>query len=221
MPNFGKTHVKAMGLFVPAALLLVLQGSALHLLSFPERELPNPGLHNLPFTLGNWAAREELGLDKEQAEYLRPNEYIMRDYTSQADHADMNLFVAFFQSLQNSYGPHSPRICLPGSGWLVRSSKQDAIPVPGRAEAIPVNEYVMEKSGSSIFVIYWYQNGRDVWADEFNAKLRLLPDLLRYKRSDVTLVRLVEPMQDSNSRKEIANSRAFAALIFPLVQKRL
>lgn len=218
MPDCARA--RAAGLFVPAVLILALQASAVHVLSFPEKEVLNPGLHDLPLNLGRWTAPYELALEPEVAEYLRPSEYIIRKYTVKPQGADIDLFVAFFKSLQNSYGPHSPRVCLPGAGWLVRSSKKDSIRVPGRPEEISVNEYVMEKSGSSILVIYWYQNGREVWADEFDAKLRLLPDLLRYKRSDVTLVRLITPIHGHGGR-ELADSREFAGLVFPLIDKQL
>ncbi len=125
--------------------------------------------------------------------YLKPDEYILRDYADPRGTPSINLFVAYFKSLQNKYGPHSPRICLPGSGWLITSSKIINLPVPGRPGGIPVNQFTMEQSSQHILVLYWYQNDRDVWAEEYHAKLRLLPDLIRYRRSDVSLVRLVVP----------------------------
>ncbi len=50
---------------------------------------------------------------------------------------------------------------------------------PGRAAGIPVNKFVLEKAGQHILVLYWYQNDRNVWAEEFQGKLRLLPDLIQ------------------------------------------
>jgi EpsI family protein len=125
--------------------------------------------------------------------------------------------VAYFKSLQNVYGPHSPRICLPGAGWLVTSSKTLNVSVPGRAESIPVNQFTMEKSGDRILVLYWYQNDRDAWAQEFHAKLRLLPDLLRYRRSDVSLVRLITPLRSQTPDAEIANCLEFIRGISPFL----
>ena len=148
-------------------------------------------------------------------EYLKPDSYVLRDYGNKADNSSINLFVAYFKSLQNSYGPHSPRVCLPGSGWLIRSSRIRPLPVPGRAEGIPVNEYILEKNEDRILVLYWYQNDRNVWAEEFKAKLTLLPDLIRYRRSDVSLVRLVEPMRGEADGPTVAQCQEFARLIFP------
>lgn len=206
------------GIFLAACLILVLQTAASHMVSVDERAIPLPGLSQLPMNLGNWSASGEGSLEKDVAAYLKPDEYIIRDY---ADHnvGVINLFVAYFKSLQNSYGPHSPRICLPGSGWLVRSSKIAALDVPGRNQPIPVNQYLLEKSSDQILVLYWYQNNRNVWAEEFEAKLRLLPDLLRYRRADVSLVRLVMPIH-REAEKELASETDFARIVFPKLVER-
>jgi EpsI family protein len=161
----------------------------------------------------------ENALEPAVAAYLRPDSYIVRDYAHPDRGIAVNLFIAYFKSLQNSYGPHSPRVCLPGSGWNARSWKVVPMAVPTRSEAISVNEYTLEKGRQQILVLYWYQNNRRVWAEEFQAKLNLLPDLLRYRRSDVSLVRIVAPLGDSN--QVLKNSTEFAQALFPLLAERL
>jgi len=200
------------GPWLPLCLVLVLQTAVSRQLYVPERKLHLPVLHGLPDRLGAWQDRGEQELDVNTREYLRPDEYILRDYVKDGTGVPINLFVAYFHSLQNQYGPHSPSVCLPGAGWVVRSSRTVSIDGLG-AQGIPVNEYVLEKSGSRILVMYWYQNARDVWADEFWAKVRLLPDLIRYQRSDVSLVRLVSPTTTSGS--DFTDCLQFARLVFP------
>jgi len=209
------------GLLFPAAcLILLLQAAGSRMVAIPERDLPIPQLHKLPLALGSWRSPGDQDLEESVAKYLKPDDYILRWYGEQHTGATLSLFVAHFKSLQNTYGPHSPHVCLPGAGWLVQSSQQLALPVPGRTDGIPVNEYLLEKSGERILVLYWYQNDRDIWADEFYAKLRLLPDLLRYRRSDVSLVRLIMPMRNTDPGDERAKSREFAGLLFPLLVER-
>lgn len=201
---------------LPVCLILILQTAASRALSIPERDLPLPDLSGLPTRIGEWQEQGERSLDKSITEYLRPDGYILRDYVDQANGAAVNLFVAYFKSLQDNYGPHSPRVCLPGSGWLVRSSR--TVPVDALGEAVRVNEYVLEKSGNRILVVYWYQNERDLWADEFWAKIRLLPDLIRYHRSDVSLVRIVSPTTGGGN--DFGNCLRFTKLLVPALAKR-
>jgi EpsI family protein len=217
MPKIKSFVSVRIGLLAAACLILVFQASASRMLEIDEHKIGIPGLHDIPWQVGPWKASVEQSIGPEVTAYLKPDEYILRDYVDDRSGAGIGLFVAYFKSLQNTYGPHSPRICLPGSGWLVSSSKVTTIPVPGRAEGIPVNQFSMEKSNQRILVLYWYQNDRDVWAEEYHAKLRLLPDLIRYRRSDVSLVRLIAPMRGPTPDSEFTSCVQFTERIFPLL----
>lgn len=202
---------------LPAALILGAQGAALRVLSLPEKNLVVPTLDNLPSQLGSWRTVSEDALDEGVRDYLRPDSYILRDYGNTSTGASMNLFVAWFKSLQSGYGPHSPSVCLPGSGWLVREQSILNLAVPGRPAPIPVNKFVLERNTQHILVLYWYQNDRNVWAQELQGKIRLLPDLIKYKRSDVSLVRLVEPVQADGVDATLKQTEQFATILFPVL----
>jgi len=218
----GKSVLRSVvkGLFLPVCLIFALQAAVSRVISIPERDIPIPELRQLPSEAGKWKAGPEQTLERNVAEYLKPDDYVLRDYVNESAGSSINLFVAYFKSLQNAWGPHSPSVCLPGSGWLVSSSKVESIQVPGRAERIPVNEFTLEKSGQHIFVVYWYQNDRNVWTEEIQAKMRLLPDLIRYRRSDVSLVRLVTPMRGALGAHQLEDCIAFTRLIFPSLVER-
>ena len=220
MDSLRRLRFAFAGLFVPVCAVLVLQAGALHFTTTREENLAVPGLQKLPADLGPWRVADEQELEKYATDALKPDEYVLRDYVNAATDSSINLFVVYFRSLQNTYGPHSPKFCLPGSGWLELSSKVASIPVAGRPSGLPVNEYVLEKSGERIVVVYWYQNNRNVWAREFRAKLYFLPDLLRYQRSDVSLVRLVTPVGPSGQKAALSSCVRFAQLLFPDLVKR-
>lgn len=211
MPN----RLIGSGVFLSTLFVLILQAVASRTLTIPERSVPIPALNAVPMELGGWRASVEDSLEQNVSDYLKPDVYILRDYRDATNSGSINLFVAYFKSLKNIYGPHSPRVCLPGSGWLIRSSTIATVPVPGRPEGIPVNEYVMDKSGSQILVLYWYQNNRNTWAEEFQEKLRLLSDLVRYRRSDVSLVRIILPINGNRADSELASSVRFTQALFP------
>ena len=133
----------------------------------------------------------------------------------------MGAFVAYFKSLQSSYGPHSPRVCLPGSGWLIRSSSIVNVQMPNWQGETPVNQFEMERDGKRILVMYWYQNRRKVWAEEFRAKIYLLPDLLRYRQFDVSLIRIVTPLEGyASTGRAVEAATEFAQRLFPELVER-
>ena len=220
MLDYSRWHTGFTALMVASCTILVFQASASRRLAFEELDTPIPNLRALPMSMGSWLARSEESLEPNIVEYLKPDDYVLRDYVGAEGNARINLFVAHFKSLQKTYGPHAPRICLPGSGWLETSSKLTSMAVPGRPEGIPVNQLTYEKSAARILVLYWYQNDRDIWAEEFRAKLRLLPDLIRYRRSDVGLVRLIAPLREQNPSQELGNCTEFTKLVFPSLAER-
>ncbi len=209
--------------FVVIALTGILgaQMAASYALAVSERPAAKLGLELLPAKIGRWDLAAEHPLEEEVVAYLRPDDYIQRDYVTAGEAVPMNLFVAYFKSLQNEYGPHSPRACLPGSGWLVHDWRIVNLPVAGKPEGIPVNKYWLEKNGQSILVVYWYQNDRRAWAEEYEFKLHLLPDLLRFHKSDVSLVRIVTPVANDASLDEpFKNASEFASTVYAQLLER-
>src|SRR5579864_1624980 len=205
----------AKGGLLAAAVVLIGQAAILRQLSVREVNIRVPALDSVPQEFGGWNLSGEQSLDQGVLDFLRPDGYILRDYANPAYSNSINLFVAFFKSLQNTAGPHSPHDCLPGAGWLIRSSAVPTFQAPGWNEQLQVNQYTMEKAGERILVMYWYQNDRHVWAEEFKAKLTLLPDLIRYRRSDVSLVRLVTPLEQGGLDNASATARDFINHVFP------
>jgi EpsI family protein len=210
------------GIVIGLMIILGGQIAASHIVAVSERPLANPGFATLPNRVDQWVGSGDQALEPLVFKTLRPDDYILRDYARPGGRDSINLFAAYFKSLQQTYGPHSPRVCLPGAGWLTRSWKPVTISVAGKRGDIPVNQYFLEKNGQFLSVMYWYQNNRRVWSQEFQAKLHLLPDLIRYRRSDVSLVRIVTPVA-SPARFDDAwqESVAFARTLFPLLEERM
>jgi EpsI family protein len=208
------------GFLIPIAFILAVQTAAPHFISIHETEFAPPALHQIPYEIGKWQAHGDESLDRNVTEYLRPDEYVLRNYVDQSSGTTVNLFLAYFKSLQNAWGPHSPSICLPGAGWLIRSVTESPVTVPGPIKSIPVNKFVLEKSGEQILVLYWYQNNRRIWADESEGKFRLLKDVVRYRRSDISLVRLVMPLRRADINEEFQKSADFVRAVFPVLVER-
>jgi len=204
-----------------ATMLLVFQAALARWVSWKEVLPPPPDFNRIPFVIGDWRAVEEKALEPEVVNLLQPDAYLNRDYRRGTSGPLVDLFVGYFRSLERSTGPHSPKVCLPGAGWLPVSEQVIRLDAgPGR-EPMPVNQYLLERERARLLVLYWYQNAQRVWADEFVSKLYLLPDLLRYRRSDVALVRITTPAAGSDwtSAREAASQ--FGRAAFPSLREVL
>jgi EpsI family protein len=64
-------------------------------------------------------------------------------------------------------------------------------------------------------VLYWYQSHGRIIAREFSAKVWLVADAVRYRRSDTALVRIIVPVR--NGAREAAEQTAveFVRAVYP------
>jgi EpsI family protein len=196
-------------------LVLVLQASMVSILAPAERVPLTRRLSEIPRSLGGWNLRQESAIDPEIQELLKADETLSRTYTS-PEGAYANLFVAFFKSQRAGAAPHSPKVCLPGSGWTPTESNTIEIALAGRADPIRVNRYIVAKGEERDLVLYWYQTPYRVIAGELTAKYYTILDGLRYHRSDTAMVRVIVPVHGSEPEAEAQAVRFIQGAFRPL-----
>jgi len=148
---------------------------------------------------------------------LKADDTLNRIYVDPSRGAQAMLFIAYFKTQRASAAPHSPKNCLPGAGWEpVETPGVISIAVAGRQTPIVVNRYVVARGDAQDVVLYWYHSHHRVIAGEFAAKLWLIADSIRYRRSDTALVKVVVPAaggSESASRTAVQ----FVQAAFPLL----
>lgn len=178
--------------------LLLAQAALLYSSVKPEVIPASRPLSELPFTLGTWNYQQDYPVDEESRDVLKADDLLLRGYTDSSSKRSGTLFVAAFRSQRNGKAPHSPKNCLPGSGWTQLSS--DLYPVAlGAAQPINVNRYVVQHGDDRALVMYWYQSRERVIASEYRAKFWVMADAIRLNRTDTALVRVVMPVLPSDS----------------------
>jgi EpsI family protein len=178
-----------------ATALIIVQGTLIHNAIRPEAIPAGLPLSQMPTTLGAWQETEEGVVDADTREILKADDLLNRFYVSNRTGA--NLFIAAFRSQRNGKSPHSPKNCLPGSGWTPLTSDEIAIDV-GRGAPIEVNRYVVAHGDERSLVLYWYQSRDRTVASEYKAKFWVVVDAMRLNRTDTALVRVVVPIVDKN-----------------------
>lgn len=201
------------------SLLALLLISTLGLLRARDREevLPNhASLRDFPLSLGDWHGKD-LQMSTEVLEVLGPGDFLLRDYFSASHRRATNLFIAFFPSQRKGDTIHSPKNCLPGSGWVPVESTR--MWIGGQdGHKIEVNRYLVEKGSDRALVLYWYQAHGRVTPSEYKAKYHLVADAIRMNRSDGALIRISTPLKNDESIPE-AETRIirFAQMVEPLL----
>lgn len=158
-----------------------------------EENVPSvPALSTFPTQFPGWRMIRESTVEKEVLDVLRADDTLSRYYSNGGEFA--SLFIAYFKTQRTGQAPHSPKHCLPGSGWTPSESGFMDITIPQQNRKITVNRYVVTRGEDSSVVLYWYQSLDRVVASEYLAKVYLVTDSIRYNRTDTALVRVVVPI---------------------------
>lgn len=166
-----------------------------------------------PGEVAGWRSVHEGALDDATMEVLRADDVLSRTYVQESAARPANLFIAYFKSQRTGQAPHSPKNCLPGSGWVPSDSGVADIDIPGRG-SVRVNKYIVSKGDEKSVVLYWYQSHQRVIASEYAAKVYLVADAIRYNRTDTALVRVVVPA-GGDEAAALDTAKRFVQGIFP------
>lgn len=148
-------------------------------------------------------------LTPDVAEVIGADDTIVVDFLSpEGDY--LNIYAAYLEARRDGRSWHSPRQCIPGGGWEIRSH---TVVDGGRFGGAPFhyNRLLIENRGARQLVYYWYpQRGRHL-ANEFAMRILLTVDAVTRRRSDGAMVRLLTDVRAGESVED-ADRRLQAAL---------
>ena len=160
--------------------------------------------------------------------WAKSPDYILRDFERDGK-VGFALYVAFYDVQHGDRSIHSPKNCLPGSGWEPLSSEERIVRTAGGA--LPVNRFLLAHKEQRALAYYWYQGRGRAVANEYAVKAWLLWDALTTRRTEEALVRIVVPVEpdpaDGSRARELAEARAdslavlIAARVAPDVERVL
>ena len=154
---------------------------------------PRRPLAEFPRQLGNWKAVSDEAIDADTLAVLKADDYLVRTYRDKSGEPAA-LFIAYYRAQRAGESMHSPKNCMPGSGWQPVQNDRVTLGADGTARPIRVNRYVVEKDGQRTLTLYWYQeNGRTI-ASEYWGKIYMVWDTFRTGRRDGAIVRISVPM---------------------------
>ncbi len=200
--------------------VLALQTLGYFTLTKSEKVAAGRPLVQLPQTLGSWEKTQEGVINEETQAVLKADDTLNRFYGSKSLGIGANLFVAAFRSQRTGAVPHSPKNCLPGSGWTPVVNDHIRVSLPGRPEPIEVNRYIIQRGDNKSLVLYWYQSRDRAVASEYKAKLYTMLDAVKDNRTDTALVRVVIGLNgnDSNEKAQAAAEDFIRSFYTPLRQ---
>jgi len=197
-----------------ATLIILLLSATLAAGHYSDRRRPDSlaaPLQSVNMSLGGWTGIDGPPLPEKTLESLKPTSYLSRQYSSAGIH--LSLFISYYDQQRSGESMHSPKHCLPGSGWEIWKTGSALIPTQnGPAE---VNRYSIQHTGQRAVMFYWYQSRDRIVASEYLGKIYLIKDALLSSHTSGSIVRL---MVDDHP-EAVQGGLEFASLIIPEVQR--
>ena len=198
-------------------LFLATQALLVHWAATTERPPATPDLAGFPVEVGSWKKVADDPIASDIASILGADQLLSRSYFRTPDRASAGLFVAWFRSQRGGASqPHSPKVCLPGSGWTPESTGDMTLDTA--AGPITINRYVVVNGKQRSVVLYWYETPRRVIAGEWAAKFWLVSDALRDHRTDTALARVTVWSAEGHDKEAIDTAAGFARDLYPLLR---
>ena len=168
-------------------------------------------LDHFPLRVGDWHARAGTVLDPAALNILKATDHLVRRDEDGAGHT-VWLFIAYWASQRTGAQVHSPKNCLPGTGWEPLEASLVTIPLPGASVALTANRYVVQKEHNQQVVYYWYQSQGKPIAGELGARIEMVRSSILRHRTDGALIRVSSPVFGSVQETSARLTRYVQAL---------
>ena len=156
---------------------------------------------DFPLQVGEWVG-ERAAVENVYLDQLKVTDYLNANFNGGSG-APINLWIAYYDSQQQGRSTHSPKACLPGSGWDFQSLAAHTVSLPG--SALTVNRGLISNGQQRALMYYWFQQRGRVLTNEYLVKWFMFRDALARHRTDGALVRLMVTLPAADASEAAAD----------------
>jgi EpsI family protein len=176
-------------------------------------------IENFELQIGSWKGGPHSSFDPKVLDVLRVDDYLNRTYYNEAGEW-ISLYVGYFRDQKEGETIHSPRNCMPGSGWNFTQNQVVTFDIEGKEPlTFQVLRSVLVSGEERMLTYYWYQSRGRFLTSEYWHKIYLVLDAIRYNRTDGALVRVLAPLpKEGDIDKVEAQVKDFITTFTPILQ---
>ena len=200
-------------------LFFLLGLSALYVYTRSEAAVPtNKPLDQFPQRVGHWVMTGQARFDEQVLKILKPSDYLSRTYQDQNGNT-LSLYIGFHNGGPDSGPIHSPKQCLPGSGWNRQEEKVRSVSIAD--QKIPYVSAIYQKDVERQLFLYWFQVREDILTNEYALKLAMAKNSFLSNRKDSAFIRIGLSINESDEQSVINTGEQFIRDFFPLIKSYL
>jgi len=148
---------------------------------------------------------------------LKPTDYLFREYVDNKG-KKVSLYIGYHGGGKNGGEIHSPKHCLPGSGWYEVSTRKSVLSIPGGT--INLVKAIYQKGESKEVFLYWFQVQDRSISDEYTLKMAEIVNSALYRRRDASFIRVSVPI-DSDIEQSVTRGEQFIREFEPMFREYL
>jgi len=199
--------------------LFILTGILVNLLRYSRVESKRlPSFSLIPLESENWKG-EEYFFSDQTYEFLKADLSTLRRYTNR-EGRKLWLFISYFKSQEYGSQIHSPKNCLPGSGWKILSRKKIRINTDTGSDLV-VNKLLISDKLSKEIMYYWFQTRGGILTSELGLKLDLVLNSLKMAPTDAAFIRINIPLNQLSEKEALLIFEDFLRTFQPKIKKAL
>ncbi len=176
------------------SILLVTFVLAMLLRFYQTESTVSVDFSNFPEEVGDWKA-EINDVPAFVLDLLKPKEIYSANFTN-SDGVRVEVLFDFFITEGSFGGPHSPRNCLPGSGWVLKDSEPQVIFINERSFSI--GRIQIQQDQNKQVMDFWYVTNYGETSNDYIFKIYSMLSSLMFEPREVAFIRfIVEDQEES------------------------
>lgn len=168
---------------------------------------------DFPKNIGSWNGTEQF-FSQEIYDVVGVDDSTLINFTNKKNQS-VQLYIGYYRSQRKGDLIHSPKHCMPGSGWEITKSSIEPVAIrPG--QNINIIKLNLEKQDQGMIVLYWFHSRGRIINSEYKQKIYLVLDSIFKNRTDGSFVRLISTVK-GNPDETLSTMKKFVAELFPLL----
>ena len=197
---------------------LLLGLTALFLFTHSSIAVPvSKPLTDIPSQLDGWTMAGQSRFSPDVLKKLKPSDYLYRVYKDKEGNK-ATIYLGYHSGGPDSGPIHSPKHCLPGSGWFELSGEKRTIQVAG--QELPVMQSVYQHGDQKELFLYFFQVKGQVLTDEYSLKLAEIVNSVFHNRRDSAFIRVSVAFKDDQAQAA-ALAEHFLVQLYPHIASAL
>lgn len=191
---------------------MLMTGTILAYLKNTDDHPLKKSLSDFPMQISEWQGTKSR-FDDKVYEVLGVDDSILVNYYNKK-RENIQLYIGYYQSQREGEIIHSPKNCMPGSGWnIVETSLVTLDQKTQNGKPIKVIKLLLQNGIDSQVAFYWFHSRGRIISSEYSQKIYLVWDSIIRHRTDGSFVRLLSSMTGQNESQTTERLKQFTEQI--------